>query len=77
MPAGRGASGPREYSEAEPGETSYTVQYAFLLRKPDGRVRSVHDVHREGLFGEGLVAQLEPREIESDALTQLNDSAAR
>lgn len=50
------------------------MQCAFLLREPDGSVRAVHDVHREGLFGRatwlrlfgevGLVAQLEPREIE-------------
>ena len=60
----------------EPGGTSYTVQYAFLLREPDGAVRAVHDVHREGvfpratwlrLFGEvGLSATLAPRTIEGD-----------
>jgi len=57
----------------EPGETSFETHYAFLLRKPDGTVRSVHDVHREGLFpratwfrlfGEaGIAASLAPRTI--------------
>src|SRR5918994_4985636 len=58
----------------EPGDTSFENHYAFLLREPDGRVRAVHDVHREGLFGRatwlrlfgevGLAASLARREIE-------------
>jgi SAM-dependent methyltransferase len=58
----------------EPGETSYATHFAFLLRTPDGTVRSVHDVHREGLFPRatwlrlfhevGLAASLAPRTIE-------------
>ena len=57
-----------------PGETSYTVHYAFLLREPDGSVRTIHDVHRCGVFGRamwirlfgevGLSATLAPRTIE-------------
>ena len=57
-----------------PGETSYTVHYAFLLRELDGSVRTVHDVHRCGVFGRatwlrlfaevGLSATLAPRTIE-------------
>jgi SAM-dependent methyltransferase len=57
-----------------PGETSYTVHYAFLLRKLDGSVRTVHDVHRCGVFGRatwlrlfaevGLSGTLAPRTIE-------------
>jgi SAM-dependent methyltransferase len=57
-----------------PGETSYAMHYAFLLREPDGAVRVAHDVHREGLFGRatwlrlfrevGLIASLAPRTIE-------------
>ena len=60
-----------------PGETSFETHYAFLLREPDGKVRSVHDVHREGLFGRatwlrlfgevGLAASLTPRELEGEA----------
>ena len=60
----------------EPGETTYTVHYAFLLREPDGRVRIAHDVHLEGLFSRatwlrlfdevGLVAWLVPRTIEGE-----------
>ena len=58
----------------EPGETTYTVHYAFMLRGADGSVRVVHDVHREGLFPRatwlrlfrevGLDAELAPRIIE-------------
>ena len=58
----------------EPGGTSYETHYAFLLREPDGTVRSAHDVHREGLFPRatwlrlfrevGLDASLAPRTIE-------------
>ena len=58
----------------EPGGTAFGVHYAFLLREPDGRVRVVHDVHREGLFPRatglrlfdevGLAAELAPRTIE-------------
>ena len=60
----------------EPGEISFETHYAFLLREPDGTVRTAHDVHREGLFpratwlrlfGEvGLVAELTPRKIEGE-----------
>ncbi len=60
----------------EPGETTYTVHYAFLLREPDGRMRVTHDVHLEGLFSRatwvglfrevGLVAELVPRTIEGE-----------
>jgi SAM-dependent methyltransferase len=60
----------------EPGGTTYTVHYAFLLREPDGTVRVAHDVHLEGLFPRatwlrlfdevGLVATLVPRTIEGE-----------
>ena len=60
----------------EPGETTYTVHYAFMLREPDGSVRVVHDVHHEGLFPRatwlrlfrevGLDAELAPRTIEGN-----------
>lgn len=60
----------------DPGEVIYTVHYVFLLRKPDGSVRVVHDIHREGLFPRatwlglfrevGLVAELVPRTIEGE-----------
>ena len=60
----------------EPNETSFETHYAFLLREPDGRVRAVHDVHREGLFGRatwlrlfreaGLAASLAPRTLEGE-----------
>ena len=36
--------------DPDPADTSYTVEYAFLLRSADGSVRVVHDRHIEGLF---------------------------
>jgi SAM-dependent methyltransferase len=58
----------------EPGGTTYTVHYTFMLRETDGNVRVVHDLHREGLFPRatwlrlfrevGLDAELAPRTIE-------------
>ena len=58
----------------EPGGTTYTVHYAFMLRETDGNVRVVHDLHREGLFPRatwlrlfrevGLDAELAPRTSE-------------
>ncbi|QIN83877.1 methyltransferase domain-containing protein [Rubrobacter tropicus] len=58
----------------EPGENTFEVHYAFLLREPDGTVSSAHDIHHEGLFprgtwlrlfGEvGMTASLAPRTIE-------------
>jgi hypothetical protein len=69
-----GGRGTCSDAAARPGETSYATHYAFLLSEPDGTVRAVHDVHREGLlpqvtwlrlFGEvGLGAALAPRTIE-------------
>ena len=70
----------------EPGETPYNVQYAFLLREPDGTVHAVHDVHHCGVFGRatwlrlfkevGLSATLTPRTVEGieyDSFIALND----
>ncbi len=34
----------------DPSETTYVVDYAFMLRDPDGTVRVEHDRHVEGLF---------------------------
>ena len=58
----------------EPGDSTYTVHYVFLLRDVDGTVRVVHDVHREGVFPRatwltlfrevGLDAELAARTIE-------------
>ena len=60
----------------DPGEPAYTVHYVFLLREPEGSVRVVHDIHREGLFPRatwlrlfrdaGLVAEIVPRTIEGE-----------
>jgi SAM-dependent methyltransferase len=36
--------------DPDPADTTYVVDYAFLLRAPDGTVRVEHDRHVEGLF---------------------------
>jgi SAM-dependent methyltransferase len=58
----------------DPGGTSFETHYVFLLREPDGSMRTVQDVHHEGLFGRatwlglfgevGLSATQAPRTIE-------------
>jgi SAM-dependent methyltransferase len=37
--------------DPDPADTTYLVEYACLLRTPDGAVRVEHDRHVEGLFG--------------------------
>jgi SAM-dependent methyltransferase len=37
--------------DPDPADTTYLVDYAYLLRAPDGTVRVEHDRHVEGLFG--------------------------
>jgi hypothetical protein len=37
--------------DPDPADTSYVVDYAYLLRESDGRVQVEHDRHLEGLFG--------------------------
>lgn len=36
--------------DPDPADSTYTVDYAYLLREADGSVRAVHDRHVEGLF---------------------------
>jgi len=36
--------------DPDPSDTTYVVDYAYLLRTPDGAVRIEHDRHVEGLF---------------------------
>jgi hypothetical protein len=36
--------------DPDPLDTTYTVDYAYLLREADGSVRVEHDRHVEGLF---------------------------
>jgi len=72
----------------EPDGSTFETHYAFLLREPDGTVRAVHDVHREGLFSRatwlrlfrevGLTAALVPRTIEGeeyDSFVALRDAS--
>jgi SAM-dependent methyltransferase len=37
-------------SDPDPSDTTYVVDYAYLMRSPDGAVRVEHDRHLEGLF---------------------------
>ena len=36
--------------DPDPEDSTYLVDYAYLLREPDGSVEVVHDRHVEGLF---------------------------
>ena len=36
--------------DPDPDDTSYIVDYAYLLRETDGSVHAEHDRHIEGLF---------------------------
>lgn len=50
-PDGRGLRYLEWTWDPDPGDDTYTVDYAFLLRRPSGRVDVTHDRHLEGLFG--------------------------
>jgi SAM-dependent methyltransferase len=39
--------------DPDPSDTTYLVDFAYLLREADGTVRVEHDRHVEGLFGRG------------------------
>jgi len=39
--------------DPDPNDTTYTVDYAYLLRSSDGSLRVEHDRHVEGLFSRG------------------------
>jgi SAM-dependent methyltransferase len=39
--------------DPDPDDTSYVVDYVYLLRETDGRVHVEHDRHVEGLFARG------------------------
>jgi hypothetical protein len=44
--------------DPDPDDTTCLVDYAYLLREPDGRVHAVHDRHVEGLFGRDVWLRL-------------------
>ena len=50
-PDGRGLRWLEWRWDPDPGDDTYAVEYALLLRDPDGRVTIEHDRHVEGLFG--------------------------
>lgn len=45
-------------SDPDPSDSTYTVDYAFLLRMPDGEVLVEHDRHIEGVFSRDRWLQL-------------------
>jgi trans-aconitate methyltransferase len=49
-PDGRGLRYLEWRWDPDPADSTYLVDYAFLLRASDGTVRTVHDQHEEGLF---------------------------
>jgi SAM-dependent methyltransferase len=49
-PDGRGVRYLEWKWDPDPRDTTYIVDYAFLLREANGEVRAVHDRHVEGLF---------------------------
>lgn len=49
-PDGRGGRYLDWMYDPDPTDTTYTVDFAYLLRDTDGSVRSVHERHIEGLF---------------------------
>ena len=53
-PDGRGLRYLEWTWDPDPGDDTYVVDYAFLLRDPEGTVRVVHDRHVEGLFSRDL-----------------------
>ena len=58
--------------DPDPTDSSYTVDYAYLLREEDGSVRVEHDHHIEGLFSRDVWLRLltevgfEPRVVPFD-----------
>ena len=67
--------------DPDPDDSRYTTDYAYLMRDPDGSVRSLHDRHECGLFGAeewksivedaGYVPELVPfvhSEVEEDSV---------
>ena len=49
-PDGRGLRYLEWTWDPDPHDTTYTVDYAYLVRDADGSVRAEHDRHIEGLF---------------------------
>lgn len=52
-PDGRGFRYLEWKSDPDPDDTTYIVDYAFLIRESNGDARVVHDRHMEGLFTRG------------------------
>ena len=56
--------------DADPADSVYTVDYAYMLRDGDGPVRVVHDRHEEGIFPrEAWMRILTDAGFEPEALT--------
>jgi SAM-dependent methyltransferase len=57
-PDGRGIRYLEWMSEVPPGETLGTTHYSFLVREPNGAVRSVYEAHPFGLFPQATWVRL-------------------
>lgn len=49
---------PRVDERGPPGETLGTTHYSFLVREPNGAVRSVYEAHPFGLFPQATWVRL-------------------
>lgn len=56
--AGRGVRYLEWTWDPDPTDTTYTVDYAYMLRESDGAVRVEHDRHIEGLFARATWLQI-------------------
>jgi SAM-dependent methyltransferase len=67
--------------DPDPSDSWFLTEYVFLLREPDGSVRSVHETHRNGLFAgaewlrflgdAGFAARAVPEETTEDRRPRL------
>jgi SAM-dependent methyltransferase len=57
--------------DPDPGDTWTVTEYAFLLRERDGAVRTVHESHRLGVFGQATwLRLLEAAGFQARAVTE-------
>jgi SAM-dependent methyltransferase len=57
-PDGRGFRYLEWHADPDPSDTTYVVDYAFLMKSADGSVRVEHDRHIEGLFPRAVWLEL-------------------
>lgn len=75
-PDGRGVRYLEWSWDPDPNDTWVATEYAFILRDPDGSIRTVHETHRTGLFdratwtrlleAQGFTVRAIPEETDDD-----------